>query len=253
MDTGASAHMTSHPGNLSTMTPSSTSSRIIVGNGHALPITHTGSATFPSTSTPLSLNNVLVSPNLIQNLVSVRSLTRDNSVTVEFDASGFSVKDGRTRMLLHRSDSPGDLYPVWSSTSIASSPLALSAGVDLWHARLGHPSSTTLRQIMQGFDFTCNKTDAHSCEACCLGKHVRLPFSSSSTVASFPFELLHSDVWTSPVPSNSGYTYYLVILDDYSHFVWTFPLRRKSDVPATLTAFFAYVSTQFGQIGRAHV
>ncbi|KAK1604353.1 hypothetical protein QYE76_028026 [Lolium multiflorum] len=40
-----------------------------------------------------------------------------------------------------------------------------------------------------------------------------------------------------PVPSNSGYNYYLVILDDYSHFVWTFPLRRKSDV----------VSTQFGR------
>ncbi|KAK1686527.1 hypothetical protein QYE76_047375 [Lolium multiflorum] len=56
-----------------------------------------------------------------------------------------------------------------------------------------------------------------------------------------------SDVWTSPVPSNSGYNYYLVVLDDYSHFVWTFPLRRKSDVAATLTAFFAFVSTQFGR------
>jgi hypothetical protein len=90
---------------------------------------------------------------------------------------------------------------------------------------------------MRGFSFSCNKTESHSCEACRLGKHVRLPFSSSSTVASFPFQLLHSDVWTSPIPSNSGFTYYLVILDDYLHFVWTFPLRRKSDVPATLTSF----------------
>ena len=56
MDTGASANMASHPGNLSTSTPASTSSHIIVGNGHALPITHTGSASFPSTSTPLSLS-----------------------------------------------------------------------------------------------------------------------------------------------------------------------------------------------------
>ncbi|KAK1617270.1 hypothetical protein QYE76_022787 [Lolium multiflorum] len=59
------------------------------------------------------------------------------------------------------------------------------------------------------------------------------------------------DVWTSPVPSNSVYNYYLVILDDYSHFVWTFPLRRKSDVAATLTAFFVFVSTQFGRPIRA--
>jgi histone deacetylase 1/2 len=100
---------------------------------------------------------------------------------------------------------------------------------------------------MQGFSFSCNKTESHSCEACHLGKHVHLPFSSSSTVASSPFQLLHSDVWTSPIPSNSVFTYYLVILDDYSHFVWNFPLRRKSDVPATLTSFFSYVCTQFGR------
>ncbi|KAK1695384.1 hypothetical protein QYE76_012081 [Lolium multiflorum] len=50
-----------------------------------------------------------------------------------------------------------------------------------------------------------------------------------------------------PVASNSGYNYYLVILDDYSHFVWTFPLRRKSDVATTLTAFFAFIFTQFGR------
>ena len=41
--------------------------------------------------------------------------------------------------------------------------------------------------------------------------------------------------------------YYLVIMDDYSYFVWTFPLRKKSDVPSTLTAFYSYVSTQFGR------
>jgi hypothetical protein len=58
MDTGASAHMVAHTGNLSTSSPTSTSSRIIVGNGAGLPISHIGSTHFPSNSTPLSLNNV---------------------------------------------------------------------------------------------------------------------------------------------------------------------------------------------------
>ncbi|XP_071683743.1 uncharacterized protein [Lolium perenne] len=39
-----------------------------------------------------------VSPHLVQNLVSVKTLSRDNSVTVEFDEFGVSVKDARTRM-----------------------------------------------------------------------------------------------------------------------------------------------------------
>ena len=53
-------------------------------------------------------------------------------------------------------------------------------------------------------------------------------------------------MWTSPLTSVSGHKYYLAILDDYSHFLWTFPLRLKSDTLSTLTTFFAYVRTQFG-------
>lgn len=30
--------------------------------------------------------------------------------------------------------------------------------------------------------------------------------------------------------------------------MWTFPLRRKSDALATLTAFYSYVTTQFGRL-----
>jgi transposase InsO family protein len=43
----------------------------------------------------------------------------------------------------------------------------------------------------------------------------------------------------------------LVILDDFSHFLWTFPLRLKSDTFTTLTHFFAWVSTQFRRPVRA--
>jgi hypothetical protein len=89
MDTGTSAHMVAHPGNLSTSSPTSTSARIIVGYGVGLPISHIGSTNFPSYSKPLSLNNVIVSPQLVQNLVSVKTPSRDNYVTVKFDEFGF--------------------------------------------------------------------------------------------------------------------------------------------------------------------
>jgi hypothetical protein len=61
------------------------------------------------------------------------------------------------------------------------------------------------------------------------------------------FDLIHCDLWTSPIVSVSGYNYDLVILDDHSHFVWTFPLHIKSDTFFTLSNFSAYVSTQFGR------
>jgi hypothetical protein len=125
-----------------------------------------------------------------------------------------------------RCESSGELYPLRPTQ-----PTALSASIvpaDLWHARLGHPGNKTLHQVLQSFDFNCNKSAVHLCSSCQLGKHVRQPFSSSQTVTYFPFQLVHSDVWTSPIHSNSGYKYYLVLLDDFTHYIWTFAISLTS-------------------------
>nr|XP_051216271.1 uncharacterized protein LOC127333872 [Lolium perenne] len=132
------------------------------------PATHQAfyAAPQPAPPTPPPPEHGLVGPALLQSVPSAGAYggggdwfmdtgaSAHMAAHPEFDAFGFSVKDGRTRMLLHRCDSPGDLYPVGSASTTASSPLALSAGVNLWNARLGHPSSATLRQITQGFSFT---------------------------------------------------------------------------------------------------
>ena len=112
-------------------------------------------------------------------------------------------------MVILRCDSPDDLYPV------VTRPQAFLAGItDLWHERLGHPGLAALSRTLSSFDFTCNKSPTTTCHACRLGKHVRLPFKQSDSQASFPFALVHCDVWTSPITSVSGFQYYLVLLDD---------------------------------------
>jgi hypothetical protein len=52
------------------------------------------------------------------------------------------------------------------------------------------------------------------------------------------FDLLHLDIWTSPVISVSGLKYYFVILDDFTHYLWTFLLKQKSYTFTTLSNFF---------------
>jgi hypothetical protein len=78
-----------------------------------------------------------------------------------------------------------------------------------------------------------------------------LPFSSSSNRAAKVFDLIHLDLWTSLVVSVSGTKYYLVIHDDFIHYLWTFQLKLKSDTFTTLSNFFAYVATQFGSTIKA--
>jgi hypothetical protein len=108
-------------------------------------------------------------------------------------------------------------------------------------------NKTTLSSLLRDFDIPSSSVphDSSLCNACQCGKHVRLPFSTFSTFSTFLFELLHCDLWTSPIPSVLGYNYYLVILDDYSHYVWTFSLRAKSEVHNIFLNFHQYVQTYF--------
>ena len=196
-DSGASSHMGSGSGITPIPSHHPSSTRIVVGNGSTLPITGVGSAVLPSTSRPLSLLEILISPSLTKNLVSVRAFTRDNSVSVEFDPYGFSFKDLASKTVLLRCDSAGDLYRF-----VRPRP-CLHAAVtgDMWHQRLGHLGAAILARASSYYEFKFNKDPSHHCEACRLGKHTRLPFSSSTTTTSFLFELCHCDLWTSPVLS----------------------------------------------------
>jgi len=246
-DSGASSHVAANPG-IVTPILSSFPTSIVVGNGATLPVVGTGCSIIPG---PFHLNNVLLARGIIKKLLSVRQFTTDNHVSIEFDPSGISVKDLHTRNVLLHCDSPGPLYTLQlPSTPTAPCVLVATPSSSIWHRHLGHPGKETLQHVSHSSSITYHQpTDDHLCHACQLGQHVRLRFSSSLSRASKPFDLVHYDLWTSPVLSVSGFKYYLVILDDFSHFLWTFPLRLKSDTFPALPKFFAYARTQF----RCHI
>jgi len=205
-------------------------------------VTHRAHTVIPTAHSPLRLNNVLVSPPLVKNLISIHTLTRDNNVSVEFDPFGFSIKDLPTHTVLLRCNNHGELYPLAPSPPEAL--VTTAPTIELWHQRLGHPRCRTLQQTLCHLEFVPSKLSPVY-DSCQLGKHVRLPFSSSNLVSYVPFQIVYADVWTSPVSSFSGFKYYLVLIDDFTHYIWTFPLRAKSDVFDCLIAFHAYVRTQF--------
>jgi hypothetical protein len=250
-DSGASHHSTPSTGNIShprTLTSSSPSS-IVVGNGSTLPITSVGDSVLPGL---FYLNNILLAPDLVQSLLSVRCFTTDNWCSMEFDPFGLSVKDLTTRNVIVRSNSTGPLYTMrllgsFTSPSTAVAAITTTAAAIVtpttWHRHLGHPGPDSLASLSTSSLIHYKSSPHELCHACQLGKHTRLPFASSTHRAEKPFDLVHLDLWTSPIVSVSGYKYYLVILDDCTHYLWTFPLKLKSDTFTTLSHFFAYVST----------
>jgi hypothetical protein len=252
-DSGVTHHTTPSAGNISTLRPlaSFNPSSTIVGNGSSLSITSVGDSVLLG---PFYLNNILLAPDMVQSLLSVRRFTTDNWCSMKFDPFGLFVKDLTTKNVIVRSNSTDPLYTMRLLGSLAPSssavatltvvPHALTAvAPTMWHRRLGHPDPDTLSSLSRSFFIQCTGKKHDFCHACQLGKHTRLPFCSSSHRAEHPFDLIHLDLWTSPVVSVSGSKYYLVILDDFTYYLWTFPLKLKSDTFTTLSNFFAYVST----------
>jgi hypothetical protein len=76
-DSSASNNTTSDAGNLTYIHPPHINdpSPIIVGNESSLPVTLVGDTTLPDL---FYLNNILVTPNIIQNLLYVHCFTTDN-------------------------------------------------------------------------------------------------------------------------------------------------------------------------------
>jgi hypothetical protein len=79
-DSGATNLTTPHPGHISSRPPSlAHPSSIVVANGSVLPVTSIGDSMLPRL---FYLNDVMLAPDLIHSLLSVRRFTTDNSCSI---------------------------------------------------------------------------------------------------------------------------------------------------------------------------
>jgi hypothetical protein len=90
---------------------------------------------------PFRLSDVLVAPQMVHNLLSIRQFTVDNSCSVEFDTSSLSVKDLATGRPLLRCDSTGPLYTLRLPASTASTSPSFSSSLLLSRHHLPPPGT----------------------------------------------------------------------------------------------------------------
>uniref|UniRef100_A0A2N9FXA9 Integrase catalytic domain-containing protein n=1 Tax=Fagus sylvatica TaxID=28930 RepID=A0A2N9FXA9_FAGSY len=258
-DTGATDHLTSNLDNLTGHTPYQGHDQVAVGNGQAIPIKNVGTGQLSTQICNFQLHNLLHSPKISSNLLSVHKLCKHNNCSCYFDSNKFMIQALPSGRVLYRGLSENGLYPIHTQPSVPSvSPsssiqafLSSKNKWQLWHQRLGHPSDRVLVSAIPSLS-SCisvnNKHVQHHCKHCLIGKMHKLPFVSSQFQSTRPLELVHSDVWgPAPINSSNGYRFYLLFVDDYSRFSWLYLLHRKSDVLQTFKHFQASVENQLSQ------
>src|SRR5437588_3328021 len=70
------------------------------------------------------------------------------------------------------------------------------------------------------------------CEPCAMAKMKKVPFETrDEPCTTQALELVHADVGgLVTLVSREGYRYWLVIVDDYTHFPWVYFMKHKAEV-----------------------
>jgi len=261
LDSGANNHITSELQNLTLhQQPYHGNDKVTVGNGGGLHITNTGSSMLATPESQFLLTNILHCPSASSNLLSIQRFCFDNNCYFILTATHFFGKDLQTKEILLQGPSKAGLYPMFlqqlkfnksSPKAAMLSPftalLGVTAPFQVWHSRLGHPSDTIISSLVKNslIPVSGSKKSQTLCESCQVAKSHKLPFLESNNRSSRPLELIHSDVWTSPITSVGGCKFYVLFIDDFSRFTWLFPLKQKSEVFNSFVRFKSLVENQF--------
>ena len=257
LDTGASKHVTRTASQFASL-DDTYQGDVRTAGGQKHRIAGRGSVNFQFPSGEIkSVPGVLYVPSITKNLLSVGSLTDKGYIACFDDTKCFLISKGSKRIVAKGEREKGSgLYKLVARQStlevnqvevnLTTSALDLTR---LWHHRLGHLNYQGLHLlsasgIVTGLPYLPILKE--TCSGCQFGKQTRESFPSHSLNRSQqPLQLLHTDL-CGPMQtmSQGGSYYFMVVVDDYSRFVWIKFLKEKSQGPATLMQLITLLENQ---------
>ncbi|WKA11938.1 hypothetical protein VitviT2T_029385 [Vitis vinifera] len=254
VDSGASDHMTGDATIFDTYSSCPNNLTVRIADGSLSKVAGTGSVVL---SRDLTLNSVLLVPNLDCNLLSISKLTKEKRCITNFSSTHCEFQDldsGKTignaeecsglYILKERHDPQEQPQMTVGSNSFSVSCQNNDSAIRLWHYRLGHPNVMYLKHL---FPSLFNKNpQSFECEICQLSKQVRSHFPIQPYKESSPFSMIHSDIWgPSRIKNVTGTRWFVSFIDDHTRLTWVFLMKEKSETSQIFKNFKNMIQTQF--------
>lgn len=252
LDTGATNHMTGRRDVFAELDCNIVGT-VRFGDGSVVDIEGQGTVVFSGNDNEhRALTGVYYIPRLKNNILSVGQLD-ENGATVEIKDGMLRVWDRNDKLLARIERGCNRLYVM--RLDIAQ-PLCLATQRSnvtwQWHERYGHIHFDALRQLAKNEMVHGLPTLEHAdqfCDTCVLTKQRRTPFPSKAKFrAKLALDLVHGDI-CGPVspPTPGGKKYFLLLVDDFSRFMWLILQAAKSDAPAAIKRFKAAAERESGR------
>ncbi|KAM5569751.1 hypothetical protein ABKV19_016986 [Rosa sericea] len=258
IDSACSNHMTANKSLLIDIDTSVTP-RVRMADGNLAQSQGRGTLVVETKKGRMYIKEVMIVPNLAENLLSVGQLI-EHGYYVDFGDNSCAIygKRDRTQQIAKVKMEGNRSFPITLNYSAsASKSVDVSWKVDvlnnawLWHRRLGHLNFQSLKHLKEKdmvHGLPIIQEASEICEGCAVGKQHRDSFPKEKAWrASKPLELIHSDV-CGPMntATHGGNRYFLTFIDDFSRMTWCYFLRQKSDVFSMFKKFRVMVERQSG-------
>lgn len=144
-----------------------------------------------------------------------------------------------------------------SNPTINSAHITQVPDIETWHRRLGHCNTRSIiemakNKVSQGMPINLSSLPP-KCDHCALGKQSRSPVPKvrEGAKASRRLDRVYVDLCEPmAIMSRSGKLYCMNIIDDFSGYAWSIPLRSKSDALPALQTWHKAVTVQTGKTLR---
>lgn len=199
----------------------------------------------------LKLRNVLHSPELTGNLISIGNLWDNAYIAIFCSQDGVIINQSKQVVLRLTKDSKSDRlwHPVVSRDShCAPSVTASKADVALrWHRRLSHLHPDGVIDFLQRWNgILLSRKDFGPCDACSMGKLKALPATNPFHRSPHVLDLIHTDLM-GPITtcSSSGKKYILTFIDDHTRHCTVFLLKSKDEIMSRFLEYKASMEKRF--------
>jgi len=255
VDSGATKHMVRSTQFLTEYKAFDKPMEVEMGDGWCVHAEGVGTLTFVSNSCICEFPGTLYVPELTCNALSVSYLTENDYKVVftKFSAQIFHMNselplltakksDGLFLIDMNRKqntnvclDKTASIHTVLLSSTTAPEP------ADLWHARLGHISKTTLsymakHDVVDGLPDIQHLSCVYDqpCQHCLAGSFPAFPHSEAHEKPDAPLSIIYADINQGLKPAYDGSTDCLTVVDSYSGYVMCVPLKSKKDIPVAI-------------------
>ncbi|KAK3036129.1 hypothetical protein RJ639_031710 [Escallonia herrerae] len=141
----------------------------------------------------ITLRHVLYVPNLAVNPISVSCLAIDANCFVAFSHDICVLQDRTLKSLIGLGKMHRGVFVFQPFSTATVAAVSESESYELWHRRMGHPSSQPLIHLPTVS--VVSPSLKTICDVCCRAKHSRTVFPDSTSHAMDIFGLIHCDIW----------------------------------------------------------